>query len=174
MKLKIGLALVIPLLFVAPVLANSLATGDVLDITGFNNATNTVFWTGSLTLGAGVNPSLWEVSAFSVNPPSCSTCSPTHPAWTLTSLEFDSATGDLLGGASADFTGIVSSTHFLTLSFADGNDTADTWTDVNTRNGHTTMGTFSYTVSSPSVPEPASCLLLTSGLMFIIARRRMR
>ena len=170
---KIGLALVISLFLVGPALANSVSSGEVFDITGFNNATSTVFWTGSFTLGTMVGPSLWDVSAFAVGPLGCTTCSPTNPPWKLSSLQFDSSSDTLLGGASADFTGIVASNHLLTLTFLQGNNSTDTWTDFNATNGHTASGTFSYTVAT-TTPEPSSFFLLAFGLMSLAAWGLMR
>src|SRR5690242_20204099 len=124
MRMKIGLALSFALFLVVPAFGTSVTTGEVLDITGFDNATSMVFWTGSFTIGASLGPSLWDVSAFTVNPPGCSLCTSTFPAWTLSSFEFDSATGDLVGGASANFSGLGLGIHSLTLTFVDGNNSS--------------------------------------------------
>jgi hypothetical protein len=175
MKMKIRLALVIILLLGAPAFADTFTTGEVFDITGFDNATATTFWTGTFTLGTSAGGSLWNVSAFGVNPPSCSLCTPSSPAWTLTSFQFDSGTGDLVGMAAADFSGLGAGVHFLTLTFIDSNNTSDPWTDVNLKFGGTKTGTFSYCTGAnctnpnvPSVPEPSTHLLLASGLMTLL------
>ena len=170
MKKKAGFALVITLLLGVPVFADTFAMGDVIGITGVNNATLTVFWTGSFTLGSSAGGSLWNVSAFSVDPPGCTVCSPTNPAWTLCSFEFDGATGDLLGTAQANFSGLGIGVHLLTLTFVDGNNTSDAWSDFNAKFGTTKTGTFSYCTgtgcgSSTATPEPSAYMLLASGLI---------
>lgn len=172
MRIKTGLALAFALFLVVPAFGTSVSTGEVLDITGFNNTTSTLFWTGSFTIGASLGSSLWGVSAFSVNPPGCAACTSTFPAWTLTSFEFDSATSDLAGGASADFNGTGTGVHFLTLTFVDGNNSSDAWSDFNAKKGTTKTGTFSYTVTveTSGVPEPSAGLLLACGLTFLVAR----
>jgi len=179
MKMKIGLALVITFFLGAPVFADPFATGDVLPVTGFNNADASVFWAGSFTLGASAGGSLWNLSAFAVDPLACSTCTPSLPPWTFPSLQFDGATGDLLGMAQANFSGLGLGVHLLTLTFVDGNNTSDTWTDVHFT---TKTGTFSYCVGAnctnpnvppASTPEPSAYLLLASGLMSLVVIRRL-
>jgi hypothetical protein len=182
MKMKIGLALGIALFLVAPVFANSLAPGSVIAITGFDNANATAkFWAGSFTLGTMAGPSLWNVSGFAVNPLNCPACTPSFPAWTLSSFQFDSATSDLLGTAKANFSGLGVSVHLLTLTFVDGNNTSDSWSDLNKFGGLKT-GTFSYCLgancTNPNVPpapapEPSTWLLLVSGLMSVVIWRRL-
>ena len=181
MKMTIGFALVISLFLVAPVFADTFATGNVLAITGFDNANATAkFWAGSFTLGTMAGPSLWNVSGFAVDPLNCSTCTPSSPPWTLTSFQFDGATSDLLGTAQANFSGLGLGVHLLTLTFIDGNNTSDPWTDVHFT---TKTGTFSYCLgtncTNPNlpptpVPEPSTCLLLASGLMSLVVWRRLK
>lgn len=175
---RIGLALTIALLLGSPAFANAYTSGDVLDITGFDNANATAkFWAGSFTLGTQTGP-IWSVSAFAVDPLSCLTCTPTSPPWTF-SLQFDSATGDLFGTASANFSGLGVGVHLLTLTFTDNNITSDSWTDVHVGRPPKT-GTFSYCIgancTNPNLvtPEPPAILLLASGLGFLVGWRRLR
>ena len=175
MRMIIGLALVATLFLGVPAFADTFTTGDILTLTGFDNANSTnKFWAGSFTLGTAAGPSLWNVSAFAVDPLSCATCTPSSPPWTLGSLEFDSATGDLSGKASANFSGLKVSVHLLTLTFVDGNNTSDAWSDVSKFG--TKIGTFSYCTgvncTNPNAtPEPSTCLLLATGLMSLVGRR---
>ena len=174
MKMKIELAFVVILLLGAPALADTFTSGEVFDITGFDNATATTFWTGSFTLGTLTGGSIWNVSAFAVDPPNCLSCMSSNPPWTLSSFQFDSATGDLSGMAQANFNGFGIGVHLLTLTFVDGNNTSDPWSDLNKFGGLKT-GTFSYCTGAncsnpnvPSVPEPSTYTLLASGLMSLL------
>jgi PEP-CTERM motif len=178
MKMKIQLALIITLLFGAPAFADGFATGQVLDITGFNIADPSILWSGTFRLGIPAGGPFFNVSDFGVDPSNCSTCTPSSPPWTLNSLQFDSATGDLSGMASADFGGLHVGVHMLTLTFMDGNNKSDIWTDVRRT---TKMGTFSYCIGAnctnpnmPPVPEPSTYMLLASGLMSLIGAWRLK
>jgi len=173
MKMKIWMALAIALLLGAPAFADTFTAGEVLDITGFNNAATGIFWTGSFKLGGQVGSTpFFHVSTFSVNPPNCLLCTPLVPPWTLTSFQFDSATGDLVGMAQADFSALGASAHLLTLTFLDHNNTSDIWTDVHHRK--TKTGTFSYCVGAncanpnSNAPEPSTYTLLASGLLSLL------
>lgn len=174
---RMALTLAASLLMTAPAFGNVYTSGEVLDITGFDNANATSkFWSGSFTLGTQTG-AIWSVTAFGVDPLNCLTCTPTSPPWTF-SLQFDGATGDLFGTTSANFNGLHLGVHLLDLTFADGNITSDPWKDTNKFGGVKT-GTFSYCIgancTNPSLatPEPPSSLLLVSGLMFLALWRRM-
>lgn len=162
MKRKIGLAVVITLFLVGSAFADT-----TFDISGFNNADASAFWSGMFSVGTSGN-----VTSFFVDPPLCSSCSPTLPAWTFSSLVFDGTTSDLSGTASANFNNLGTGVHFLTLTFNDGNNTSDPWSDLNKFGGIKT-GTFSYCLgagcTNPNappgpVPEPPSIFLLAIGL----------
>jgi hypothetical protein len=178
---KIWLVLVIALFLGTPAFADTFTAGEVFDITGFDNANPTgTFWTGSFTLGTLAGGSIWNVSAFAVDPLNCLTCTPSLPPWTLTSFQFDSATGDLSGTSQANFNGLGVGVHLLTLTFVDANNTSDPWSDLNKFGGLKT-GTFSYCTganctnpNTPPVPEPSAYLLLASGLMSLVVGRRLK
>ena len=184
-KAKMALAVIFTLFVGAPLFATSVFSGEVFNITGFDNANATAkFWAGSFTIGSAAGGSLWNVSAFAVDPLNCLTCTPSSPPWTLTSFQFDSATSDLSGMAQANFNGLHLGVHLLTLTFVNGNNTSDPWSDLN-KFGGTKTGTFSYclginctnpTIPPAPTPEPSSLALFAGGLLGLagVLRRKLR
>jgi hypothetical protein len=147
------------------------APGETLDFSGTGSQTSPCCVTGSfvgtLTLGSEIGSSSdWTVTAFDAILDKCGASDCSTLVWSF-SLEFDASNDTLFGTASTDFTGSGGDSRKLTIDFSDGNTTSDPFTNNDlTEEG---MGNFSNdksgTVAYVVTPEPATALLLGSGLL---------
>jgi hypothetical protein len=159
--LLVGLLLLLPVDY-ARAGSITLFPGEILDLSG--TATQTlpvsqppVSFTGLITVGSMVSATDWTATAFVL----------TGRGLASVGFQLDPSNSTAFGTASIAFTGSGGDSRLLTLNFTDGNNTTDTYTDADlTDPSNSRSGTFSYTVSQATTPEPSSGLLVLFGLGF--------
>jgi len=155
----VGLLLLLPINY-ARAGSITLSPGETLALSGIATqilpSPSTSAFTGFITVGSMLGPNDWSATAFVL----------TGLGLGSVGFHLDPSNSTAFGTSTLAFTGGGGDSRLLTLNFVDGNNSTDTYTDVDlTRTGNDRSGTFSYTVSQ-ATPEPSSGLLLLFGLGF--------
>ena len=152
-----GLLLLLPINY-ARAGSITLSPGETLALSGIATqilpSPSTSPFSGFITVGSMLGTNDWSATAFVL----------TGLGVGSVGFHLDPSNSTAFGTSTLPYFGSGGDSRLLTINFVDGNNSTDTYTDVDlTRTGNDRSGTFSYTIVQ-ATPEPSSGLLLLSGL----------